>query len=129
MGLLEKWKGLLHQRKLKKLGITGELYEKLNDPAVLYRAATIDGFYHGYAAVVCLTSPQCYSDQYRNEVHHWCKDTLRSKYRSDGHRVSYGWNSYSSAPCWYFDELGGGDHWFFAFEAEQDATLFSMRWQ
>lgn len=84
----------------------------------------VDGFYHGYPYVICWKDRERY-DHDIAEVIDWCRESLSELHRHDMHRVSFDTHNSSSIR---FDELGGGDFWFFAFKDEKDATLFSLRW-
>jgi hypothetical protein len=120
------------RRFLKKHGCeTREQYDRKYDPDVVHRATRIKNFYHGYPYFCCF-------ENHQHEVYYWdlgidgiyiadkwCKKNLKGKFRFDFHRVM---RAPSTANEWEVNELGGGDHIFFACQDPKDYTLFLLRW-
>lgn len=104
-----------------------ELYQRINDPNVFYRADTVGGFYYGYRHVYCFAN-------YNHDIYHldlafdgttqieqWCKGQCRGQFRFDIHRIELDTD-------WRFNELFGADMIFVAFTDERDYNWFMLRW-
>ena len=99
-------------------------FKYIPDPKIFSRASIVRGYYSGYKYVVEFT----YHSALRNNetvsfAKQWCKENCIGGWRSDIHRVIA-----SADIDWDFNEIGGYDAWFWAFENEQDAIMFSLTW-
>lgn len=113
----------------------GELIQpRRNDPRIRHNANTVKDFYCGYPYIFAIDW-KCYKNEYWKqftdkhkgfgELNQWCKDH-NMEFRSDIHRVS---SSPSANNYHYvFDEIGGGDCMFFAFEKSEDYSWFALKW-
>ncbi len=130
--ILKYYREWSERRFLKRHGCkTREEYDRKYDPDVAHRATRIKNFYQGYPYVYCF-------EDHKHDIYfwdlgydgvyvtnQWCKENLKGKYRFDFHRTS---RAPSTANEWEVNELGGGDHIFFACQDPQDFTLFALRW-
>lgn len=57
----------------------------------------------------------------------WCRENCIGGFHSDILRVVKT-SSYSDREEWALNDVGGKDIWFWAFDVEQDAVLFSLKW-
>lgn len=120
------------RRFLKKHGVlTREQYNRRYDPDVFYPASRVKDFYHGYPYVYCFEDGNheiYYWDLGFDGIYvatQWCKENLKGKYRFDFHRAM---RAPSTPNEWEVNELGGGDHIFFACQDSKDFTLFMLKW-
>ena len=135
-GLKEKYAEWKEDRFLKKHRCDSrEQYEHRFDPDINNRATAIRDYYHGYSYVSCCEPRSHYAYELLydhgpgghrygfNDMHDWCKEHCQEKFRVDYHRVikNY-WNR------WEMNEIGGGDHVFFAFKNKEDYFLFTLKW-
>ena len=114
---------------------------QINVDLVHYRAhSVIDYYSKTYHYVFCIPW-QCYGNEFwamsrdvscgAELLDAWCDEYCTGRRRRDFLRVSlrdnipYGAHLSSD---YVFDELGGGDVLFFAFEDIRDFCLFSLRW-
>jgi hypothetical protein len=108
-----------------------EQYNRKFDPDVYNTASRIVDYYSGYNHIYCF-------ENYQHEVYYWdlgidgvyivnkwCKENLKGKYRFDFHRVV---RAPSTSNEWEINEIGGGDHIFFACKNEQDYMMFLLKW-
>jgi hypothetical protein len=133
---IKRWKT---KRFLAKHGCTTqEQYDKLTDPGIFYRTSRINDFYHGYSYVYCCENSNHIVYEYGpgfsigiEYIAEWAKQNVKHKWRYDAHRVrqqtGIGLDG-STEREWYFDEMGGGDYYFFAFTNEKDYLWFLLRW-
>lgn len=128
----------LHTKKLKKLGITEEEWQKHQDPNHNPNADSIRQFYHGYKYLHEFTNTQHFPftnfsslTQAINTLHHWCNENCISSWREDILRVhkqsGINWNN-SIEETWFLNELNGKDVLFYAFKNEQDFLMFKLKW-
>lgn len=132
------------KQKLKRSGYaTWRQYRHNRDPGVNAYADTVKHFYKGYRFVY-----QCYNaDHYAykclynhgpggvrygyEEISDWCENNLRFKYRLDIHRchqqTGLGINSEEDVN-WFFNDIGGSDFVFIAFQDERDYLIFMLKW-
>ena len=113
-----------------------EQYRHRFDNDVCHRASRIVDYYPGYPYVYCLASRNHYAYEllydngpggYRYGYHDiidWCRKHCKGKHRSDMHRVVN--DLYFGE--WIINEIGGGDHFFFAFKDEKEYNWFILRW-
>lgn len=131
-----KWKA---KRKLEKSGYKSwEHYRRNNDPNILWRASRVKDFYHGYKYVYCFENRNHYAYdlvydygpggiRYGNDdIYDWLDQHARFTSRMDMHRVI---RYPSTGMEWEFNDLGGGDYIFAAFNSEKDYMMFLLRWQ
>ena len=132
---LAKWK---EDRFLKKHGCrTRKEYDRMYDPDYCIRALEMANYYHGYKHVHCFENHKGFAYQtiydfgpggYRtgfNVICDWCEENLTNKWRYDCHRVI---KAPSTANKWSINEIGGGDHYFFAFMDDEDYFMFKLQW-
>jgi len=133
-----RWAFRQHQAYLKKMGWTEETYQRQTDPRVDKSAGTVDQYYHGYPHVHIYESSivppfsrytewiECYS-----LMNQWCKDHCQGAWREDIMRLSkqtaLGWD-HSETIVYHINEIAGGDSLCYAFENDQDHTLFVLKW-
>lgn len=134
-----KYKNWKTKRFLDKHGCTTQKqYDRLTDPDVFHHADKINHFYHGYSHVYC-----CERDDHPvynfgadfsigiEEVTRWAENNLKHKWRYDGHRVMHQTGigiDGSTEREWWFNDIAGGDYYFFAFTDERDYMMFLLRW-
>jgi hypothetical protein len=112
-------------------------YNRKFDPDYVPRATQIANYYNGYQHVHCFENrenfvyktiydygPGGYRDGF-DEIYEWCEENLSGKWRYDMLRVM---EAPSTANKWEVNELGGGDHWFFAFQDSEDYFMFKLQW-
>ena len=129
VGIYRKWS---ENRFLKKHKCeTWEDYNRKYDPDVYHLALEIKNFYHGYPHVYCF-------DNHNHSIYdwdiaydgvyvatNWCKQNLKHKFRFDFHRV---WRSSATGNEWSINDIGGGDHIFFACKDSTDYMMFLLKW-
>lgn len=128
--LKNKWHAWREKRFLHKHMCTSmEMYNRIYDPMIYPIAHSVKGFYLGYPYVFCFTdrSSPVYADGPgfnvgREQVDEWVKRCCTGKTRNDYFRVSVIDDEYK------FDEMGGEDLIFYAFENELDYIFFKLRW-
>lgn len=124
------------RRFLKKHGCDDwEQYHHRFDPSIFRRADTVRQFYSGYPYLHCFTDhiqDMVYiGDWYQGMgiVRQWATENCKGKFRCDLHSMTM---TDGKAPPtldgWKFDYCFGGDFCFFAFELEEDAIWFKLRW-
>ena len=135
----------LAERKLKKSGyLTWQSYRHNRDDNVCRYADKVSDFYSGYKYVYCDDSQKGYAYQCvadwgpgglrfgYEDMRDWCEIKCRFRYRMDIHRLlkqtGLGVNG-EEYPEWYFNDVGGTDYVYFAFQNEQDYMHFLLRWQ
>jgi len=130
-----KWK---EDRFLKKHHCRNRAeYNRRYDPDYIPRATEIRNYYQGYQHVHCFENrenfvynriydygPGGYRDGF-HEICDWCEENLSGKWRYDMLRVM---RAPSTGNQWAINELGGGDHWFFAFMDDEDYFMFKLQW-
>ena len=130
-----KWKA---KRKLEKSGYKSwEQYRRNNDPGITWRASRVKDFYRGYKYVYCFEDRKHYAYELlydygpggirygASDIYDWCEKYARFKCRVDEHRVI----KYPSTGMeWEFNDIGGGDYIFAAFNDEKDYMMFLLRW-
>ncbi len=130
-----KWK---EDRFLKKHNCRNRKeYERRFDPDYIPWAPQIRNYYNGYKHIHCFENyenfvykriydygPGGYRDGF-HEICDWCEENLSGKWRYDILRVM---KAPSTANQWEVNELGGGDHWFFAFMDDEDYFMFKLQW-
>lgn len=133
------------ERKLKKSGYESwRVYRHNRDNDVCRYADKISDFYSGYKYVYRCEGHkhhayQCVADYGPgglvfgyNEMADWCELKCRFKYRVDINRVlkqtGLGING-EEYPEYYFNDIGGSDYVYFAFQNEQDYIHFMLRWE
>jgi len=112
-------------------------YNRRYDPDYIPRASQIANYYHGYQHVHCFENrenfvyktiydygPGGFRDGF-DEIYEWCEENLSGKWRYDMLRVM---KAPSTGNQWEVNELGGGDHWFFAFQDSEDYFIFKLQW-
>jgi hypothetical protein len=136
--ITSKYRTWQENRFLKKHGCeTREQYDYRYDPDRVPRATQIRNYYQGYQHVHCFENrenfvykiiydygPGGYRDGF-DEIYEWCEENLSGKWRYDMLRVMK-WPSTGNQ--WEINELGGGDHWFFAFQNDEDYFMFKLQW-
>lgn len=139
-----RWRQYLANRKLAKSGYTSwSAYRRNNDSSVCYHADKVSDFYSGYKYVYRCENPDhfAYTTIYDygpggyqygyHVISDWCEDKCRFKYRMDFHRVlkqtGLGING-EEYPEWYFNDIGGTDYIYVAFQNERDYMMFLLRW-
>lgn len=112
-------------------------YERKYDPDYVPRATQIKNYYQGYKHIHCFENYENFVYKriydygpggYRDGFHvicEWCDEQLQGKWRYDCHRVI---NCPATANQWEINEIGGGDHWFFAFQNDEDYFIFKLQW-
>jgi len=135
MSVVEKVKKVRAKRKEKSAAIAAH--------DLVWRGAhTVTEFYGKTYPCVFAIPWQCHDNEFwrshRNDGYAgaealaaWCTENCTKRFRWDYHRVSlpYGIGSGGHVVSDYvFDEMGGGDVIFFAFEDNQDFCFFSLRW-
>lgn len=109
---------------------------------VRHAAHSITDFYSVTYPYVFSISWHCYDNEFWSMfkadpyqggefLAEWCRANCVQRFRWDYHRVSVRSNIQHGAHLssdYVFDEMGGGDVLFFAFENSQDFCLFSLRW-
>ena len=125
----ERYKKWQERKFLERHGCNHwEQYHHRHDPKVYWPATTIANFYHGYPHRFVFEDHKHdvyywdFSWDGSRVVHDWCAANCVGKYRMDFHRCRQGSGE------WVFDELGGGDYIWVAFEDERDLVLFILRW-
>ena len=58
----------------------------------------------------------------------WCEKNCKGKHRYDIHRVVLENSDITINNDYWFNDLGGYDYLFFAFEKEEDYAWFCLRW-
>jgi hypothetical protein len=124
-------------RFLKKHGCENwDQYRHRFDEDIFKPASRVTDYYHGYPYVYCIEEPSHYAHSllydngpggYRYGYHDiidWCKKNCKHKHRADIHRV-FNEPHFNE---WRFNEIGGGDHLFFAFKDEKEYNWFLLRW-
>jgi hypothetical protein len=109
-----------------------EQYHRAYDPDVCYGSSKIKSYYRGYPHVFVFNcgseDPFLRGRDWEAEyviIRDWAKQHCTGgKYRHDIHRVMLEYWSQE----WEMNELGGGDHLFFAFKDDMDYFKFSLRW-
>lgn len=135
----------LAERKLKKSGYDSwRVYRHNRDNDVCRYADKVSDFYSGYKYVyMCIDNPnhytyKCVADYGPGglrfgyeDMRDWCELKCRFKYRMDINRVlkqtGIGIDG-QEYPEWYFNDIGGNDYVYFAFQNEQDYVHFMLRW-
>lgn len=142
--LKARWRQYLANRKLAKSGYTNwATYQHNNDSDVLYRADKVSDFYSGYKYVYRCDGSGHYAYKFighyghglvgygYNEMRSWCDRHTRFKWRSDTHRVykqtGIGIDGDLHEDYW-FNDIGGSDFVYFAFQDERDYMMFMLRW-
>jgi hypothetical protein len=130
-----KWKA---KRKLEKSGYKSwEQYRRNNDPGITWRASRVKDFYQGYKYFYCIENRNHHAYELiydygpggirygASDIYDWCEKYARFKCRVDEHRVI----KYPSTGMeWEFNDIGGGDYIFAAFNDEKDYMMFLLRW-
>lgn len=130
-------------RKLEKSGYRSWAHYRHNrDPDICRYANKIRDFYSKYPYVFQI---QYTHHAYKlvadygpggqvygyNEMRSWCDRCVRFKWRLDIHRVfkqtALGISN-DEHEDWYFNEIGGNDYIYFAFQDEKDCIAFMLRW-
>lgn len=125
-----KW--ILHRHGYKDW----DMYLRMTDPDILWRASRVKDFYHGYPYYYRFErGHRAYNLLYDygpgghryvvNDIQDWCEANIKGKYRFDAHRVMC---AASTGYEWEFNELGGGDYYYAAFKDERDYLWFLMKW-
>ena len=134
----------LAERKLEKSGYESwRVYRHNRDNHVCCFADKVSDFYSGYTYVYRCENPGHYAYQYvydygpgglrfgYEDMRDWCESKCRFKYRMDIHRVykqtGLGINGDTHEDYW-FNDIGGGDFVYFAFQDEGDYLMFMLRW-
>jgi hypothetical protein len=116
---------------------TRKEYDRKYDSDYVPRATQIKNYYQGYKYIHCFENHSNYvytriyeygPGGYRDGFHvicDWCEEHLTGKWRYDILRVM---RAPSTGNEWAINELGGGDHWFFAFQSEEDYFMFRLQW-
>jgi hypothetical protein len=135
--LKQRWKAYKHQRYLKKMGWTEELFQRRTDPRVIYQAQTLNGFYSGYKHLHIYDDSRSGPFNGRNwpevyqEMNVWCRANITGAWRDDIHRcyeqTGIGANGELSKEFWLHD-IGNVDLLVYAFENERDYFMFALRW-
>jgi hypothetical protein len=112
-------------------------YNYRYDPDYIPRASQIRNYYQGYKHIHCFENRENFVYKtvydfgpggYRQGFHEicdWCEEHLKGKWRYDMLRVM---KAPSTGNEWAINELGGGDHWFFAFQDNEDYFIFKLQW-
>ena len=118
---------------------------KANDPSVAdlvwHGANKVVDYYSKTYPYVFSIPWQCHNNEYwsmysdshvgAEALAAWCADHCQKRYRWDYLRVNLqhgiGVGGHISSD-YFFDEMGGGDVLFFAFEDSQDFCFFALRW-
>ena len=137
------WKA---KRKLEKSGYSSwRAYRHNRDSDVCPYADKVSDFYHGYTYVStfeCGIAHYAFQCLYNygpggvrygyEDMRDWCETKCRFKYRMDIHRVfkqtGIGINN-DLHEDWWFNDIGGSDVIYFAFQNEQDYMMFRLRWE
>ena len=135
-----KWRA---ERKLAKSGYhSWRVYRHNRDPDVVRHADKVSDFYSNYKYVYRCCAPHhaylCVSDWGPGglrfgyeDMRDWCELKCRFKYRADIHRIyrqtGIGING-ETHEDWWFNDIGGSDYVYFAFQNEQDYIHFMLRW-
>ena len=116
---------------------TRKEYERKHDPDYEPRAIMIDYYYRGYKFVHCFDNHKgyAYTTLYdygpggygtgQDEIYKWCEENLQGKWRCDCLRAI---RAPSTSNQWAINEIGGMDHWFFAFKNLEDYFIFKLQW-
>jgi hypothetical protein len=132
------------ERKLAKSGyVNWASYRHNRDNDVCRYADKVSDFYSGYKYIYRCDTPghyayKCVGDYGPgglvfgyNEIRSWCDWHTRFKWRMDIHRVykqtGLGINGDTHEDYW-FNDIGGGDFVYFAFQDEGDYLMFMLRW-
>jgi len=134
----EKYAAWKEARFLKKHGCDDrEQYDYRFDPDRNVRASRVADYFHGYDYVSCCESRSHYAYTLLydygpggirygfDEMHQWCKEHCQEKFRVDYLRVI---KYPSTGNKWEINELGGGDHVFFAFKNKEDYFIYTLKW-
>lgn len=127
---------LRNDRKfLQKNGCyTWRQYNKNNDPRINLYANKISEFYFNYSIVHAFTDVIPFSRGYDDwlialkDMSNWCEKNCKGKHRYDIHRVVLENSDITINNDYWFNDLGGYDYLFFAFEKEEDYAWFCLRW-
>jgi len=138
---IRKWRA---ERKLEKSGYhSWQVYRHNRDNDVCRYADKVSDFYSGYKYVYRCDGNKDYAYQCvadygpgglrfgYDDMRDWCELKCRFKYRMDIHRVmkqtGIGVNGDLHEDYW-FNDIGGTDYVYFAFQNEQDYIMFMLRW-
>ena len=144
--LKARWRQYLAHRKLAKSGYTSwRVYRHNRDSDVCRYANKVSDFYtpkykhvHRIEYGQNHYAHQCIHDWGPGgirfgyeDIRDWCEEKCRFKYRMDIHRVlkqtGIGINGEEDEDYW-FNDIGGGDFVYFAFQDERDYMMFMLRW-
>lgn len=142
--LKARWRQYLGHRKLAKSGYRSwRVYRHNRDNDVVRYADKVSDFYaekykyvhridYKHYAYECVADwgPGGLRFGYE-DMRDWCEAKCRFKYRMDIHRVYHqtgiGVNGDLHEDYW-FNDIGGSDFVYFAFQNEQDYLMFLLRW-
>ena len=99
-----------------------------NNPRLNLNAPTIRSFCKGYPFVVVLAYSLKYSDDLpraNQTITDWCEGACTGAFYSNMKHVIV---DDIDPNDWAIVDTQGKDTWFWAFENEQDAIMFSLRW-
>lgn len=104
------------------------LVKNVRDNTINPFASTVAAAFSGYPFVVDLLFRSKYCDDLvatESAISNWCSETCEGKFTSSVFSAEHkdGVWIINSEPTRYV-----ADHWFWAFENEQDALMFSLRW-
>lgn len=102
------------------------------------RASTVKQYFSRYKHVILIPRKSGLEDLWRISQHHpvdprraftyelykWCAENLEGNVRCKIDRVI--WNEWQND--WDFNDIGGDEELFVAFEKEEDITLFLLKW-
>ena len=128
----------LHNRKLKKLGLTEAEWQRYYDLDYDPNADSIQRFYHGYKYLHEFTDTQHFPFTNFSSLtlaittmHNWCNENCISSWREDMLRVhkqsGINWDC-NIEENWFLNESIGKDVLFYAFKNEQDFLMFKLKW-
>ena len=95
-----------------------------DDPGLEHGAYSVRSYYRGYPHVVRWETDKTWKKANLDAATFWCKENCKGKFTIHIHRVRFD-HDYDG---WVFDEMGGTDYCFFAFEFGEDAVMFSLVW-
>lgn len=110
-------------RDLMKVLHNSEPSRKI-DSGINFRANSVSDYYKGYPFVSRWEYGTNRNYESIAEAQIWCDENCKGKYTNHIHRVIFDqWNG-----GWIFNNIGGLDYCFWAFENEEDAVMFSLKW-
>lgn len=134
MGLIDqlkqRYKDHNARRFLKAHGCkTWAEYARKYDPDIGPMARWAHTFYHGYPCIlpIEINGLAIYGLKYHDlaeQMADWCEKNCKGKWRNDWLRGF--WDSHGN---YEFNEIGGGDTMFFAFNEESDYIWFKLTWE